>query len=144
MGVSIVCKNPKYGFDMGYGGFFNLRKNVALALDKEFGELYATLSKCWNDEELLKFDRKAEKMIADKHLDDNYCDVLNFLFASDCEGKCRYKTCKQIEELLKTNYDKLDLANKSFRYVCDAHNDYLEFMEFLRDCYKHHKNMEWR
>ena len=43
MGISITATNSKYDFYMGYGGFFSLRKNIALALDKEFGENYARL-----------------------------------------------------------------------------------------------------
>ena len=39
MGITVTATNSKYDFDMGYGGFFNLRKNIALALDKDFGEL---------------------------------------------------------------------------------------------------------
>ena len=144
MGITITCTNSKYDFDMGYGGFFNLRKNIALCLNKEFGENYAMLSKCISKAQFEENDRNAEYLISKHHLDDEYADILDFLYASDCDGKINYKTCKQIEELLKANYNKLDLASKSFRYGCAAHNDYVEFMEFLRDCYKYHKNMEWR
>lgn len=35
MGLTITATNSKYEFDMGYGGFYNLRKNIAFALDKE-------------------------------------------------------------------------------------------------------------
>lgn len=34
MGITITAKNSGYEFDMGYGGFFNLRRKIALALDK--------------------------------------------------------------------------------------------------------------
>lgn len=37
MGLSITANNSQYSFDCGYGGFFNLRKNVALAFDEELG-----------------------------------------------------------------------------------------------------------
>lgn len=37
MGVTITAKNSGFSFDMGYGGFWNLRNNIALALDEEFG-----------------------------------------------------------------------------------------------------------
>lgn len=39
MGVSIKAANSTFTFDCGSGGFFNLRKNIALALDPEFGSL---------------------------------------------------------------------------------------------------------
>lgn len=40
MGVTITATNPKYEFDMGYFGFLQLRKEIALA-NKEFGRNYA-------------------------------------------------------------------------------------------------------
>ena len=35
MGVFIFATNSKYEFNMGYGGFFDLRTNIASAIDKE-------------------------------------------------------------------------------------------------------------
>lgn len=46
MGVTITATNPKYEFDMGYVGFLQLRKEIALALDEEFGRNYADLAHC--------------------------------------------------------------------------------------------------
>ncbi len=40
MGITITATNSTYEFDMGYGGFFVLRRNIARALDKEFGDTY--------------------------------------------------------------------------------------------------------
>lgn len=141
MGVSITCKKPKYTFDMGEGGFFNLRKNVALSMDREFGELYATLSKCYSSDDYSAFDQKVEKMIAEKRLDEKYTDVLDFLFASDCEGKINYKTCGKIAFMLEADYS--GLYDKVFRYAIEAHDDYREFIIFLKDCYSHRKTMRW-
>ena len=136
MGVTITCKNPKYSFDMGYGGFFNLRKNIAIALDEEFGNHYSTLTSCHSPQDYTNFDNIANRMISEKDLDD---DILDFLFQSDCDGKINYRTCKKIYELIKN----VDFGNKSFRYTAYAHNDYEELKEFLLDCYKYHKNMIW-
>ena len=51
MGVTITATNPKYEFDMGYFGFFQLRKEIALALDEEFGRNYADLAHCHTQKE---------------------------------------------------------------------------------------------
>ena len=124
---------------MGYGGFFNLRKNIALAMDKEFGENYSNLNNCHTTEEFEENDAIANKIIEKKHLDKDYEDVLDFLYASDCDGKIGYKTCKKIYDLIKD----VDFGNKCFRYVMLAHNDYEELKEFLKECYKHRRNMYW-
>ena len=51
MGVTITATNSSYDFNMGYGGFFELRRNIALALDKEFGEVYGKLGSCFTHEQ---------------------------------------------------------------------------------------------
>ena len=139
MGVSISAKNASYSFDMGGGGFFNLRKNIAYALDNDFGEVYAQIIKCYTSEECRDNDRKAEEIINSKHLDDEYTDVLDFLYESDCSGKISYKTCKKIYDLIKD----IDFGDKGFRYAMYSHNDYEEFKAFLKECYSHRRTMYW-
>ena len=95
MGVTIYANGSKRSFDMGYGGFFNLRKNIALGLDREFGEHYETLSHCSTKEDYQKFDEVANRILADKRFQD-MDDLLDFLFAPDTDGKIGYKTCMKI------------------------------------------------
>ena len=147
MGITITCKNPKYDFGMSYHAFFNLRKNIARCINDYFGSLYEKLMLypgTYLDDGYL-VESKAENYINDNPNifpeEDN--DILDFLFESDCEGKIRHKTCKKIADLLEKNYDRLNLKNKEFRYGYHSHEDYKEFIDFLRDCYSHRKNMEW-
>lgn len=139
MGVTITATKPLYTFDTGCGGFFNLRKNIAYCLDEEFGANYANLLHCHSQAEYKMNDREAEKIIARKHLDDNYSDVLDFLYASDTDGRVSYKTCKKIYDMIKNK----DFGTKIFRYGAIAHNDYEEFKLFLLDCYSNRKYMRW-
>lgn len=142
MGVTISATHSSYSFDMGCGGFFNLRKNIALALDKEFGENYALIAFCHTEEEYEDNDRKAELIIYKNYLDKEYEDVLDFLYMSDaCDGKVGYKTCKKIADLLEPCMPTL--KTKIFRYAKYAHNDYEEFIAFLKECYRYHRNMRW-
>lgn len=141
MGVTITAKNAKYDFDMSYFGFNDLRRNIALALDEEFGKSYAE----WGMSYIRggDFEWKAklcERIINKKCLDDEYKDVLDFLYASDCEGKIGYKTCKKISELLEKKLPE----NKNIRYgYYSTGHDYEEFILFLKDCVRYHKNMRW-
>lgn len=62
-----------------------------------------------------------------KSLDKDYADVIDFLYASDCNGKISYKTCRKIYNLIKDKrFDR-----KGFRYAAYMHNDYGEFKEFV-------------
>lgn len=85
MGVTITAKNSAYEFDMGYGGFFNLRKNIAFALDKDFGENYA-LGSCWTERQFKDNDRVADLIIKRKHLYEKYKNTLDFLYMKDTDG----------------------------------------------------------
>ena len=136
MGVSITSKDSKYDFDMGYSGFFNLRKNIAYCLDKEFGDNYSALAKCLTMDDFEHNDKVANKLIKEKNLDS---DIIEFLYAPDTDGKISYKVCKKIYNLI----NDVDFGNKTFRYGAYAHNDYEEFKEFLKNCYTKRHIMTW-
>lgn len=138
MGITITAANPKYEFDMGYFGFFKLRKEIALALDEEFGRNYADLAYCHTQKEYAENDKAANRIIRKNHLD-RYADVLDFLYMSDSEGEVGYKTCRNILCLIRDRK-----GGTGFRYGSLQHNDWEEFREFLQDCYSHHKKMRWR
>jgi hypothetical protein len=136
MGVSITATHAIHDFHMGYSGFFNLRKNIAMVLNKEFGENYFRLLKCIIPEQFEECDSIANSLIEEHNLDD---DIVAFLYMSDCEGEVSYKVCGKLYNLIKD----VDFGDKWFRYGAYAHNDYEEFKEFLKDCYSHRKKMRW-
>lgn len=139
MGVSITAKNSNYSFDMGYGSFFTLRKNIALAYNKTFGENYAALLYCHTEEAFKKNDDLAERIIKTQGLTDS--DIIDFLYQSDCEGKISYKTCKKIYDLIKD----IDYSGCRIVYASLSEgNDYEQFKAFLKECYRYHRNMYWR
>ena len=139
MGVTITATNSTYEFHMGYGGFFNLRKNIAIALDKEFGEVYANLSSCITDSQFIANDKNAEFVINKNCLKDNYADVLEFLYMPDSNGSVPYTTCRSIYKLIKD----IDFKDKTFRYGAYANNDYEEFKRFLLECVSKRRKMRW-
>ena len=139
MGVTITANNSKYSFDMGYGGFFSIRTQIALALDKEFGDNYALLGRCFTPEQYEANDRAAEEIINRKHLYTKYSDMMEFLYMSDSEGEISYRTCKKIFDLIKD----IDFGKNGFRYALYRHNDYEEFKSFLAECYSKRRKMRW-
>lgn len=140
MGVTVTATNSNYSFDMGSGGFFNLRKNIAYVFDKEVGEHYETLFRCWSKEERDAWDRKMNKILSDDRFRPEDEDVLDFLFASDCGGSASHKTCKKIYGFIKD----INFGNRTFVY--SAHSDgkdYEHFKAFLLECYKNRRKMRW-
>ena len=139
MGLTITANNSKYSFSLGYGGFFNLRNNIAMALDKDFGNSYATLFRCCTENDYQECLQKLNQIIANNSLD-KYSDILDFLFESDAGGKINYRTCGRILALIKD----IDFTGKNFQYVMYSKgNDYELFKEFLKECYSHRRNMVW-
>ena len=90
MGVCLTSRKSNYSFDMGYIGFNNLRTNIAKAWDKEFGEAYGDTRLCLFDEK--EYNDRLNSILSDERFKDEDVDILDFLMASDCDGKCGYKT----------------------------------------------------
>lgn len=137
MGITITATHPKYSFDMSYGGFRNLRINIAYAVDEDFGAAY---EKFYSLRSGADETENVERLINEKKLNEKCEDVLDFLFASDCDGSVSHKGCKQIYDIIKD----VDFGNKIFRYAAHANKDYQESKEFLLDCWSHRKKMCWR
>ena len=74
MGFTIYANNGSRCCDGGMDGFMNLRTNIALVFDKEFGEHYSTLSSCFREDDYKLFDAKRNKILSDdrfKHEDED-------------------------------------------------------------------------
>lgn len=140
MGVTITATNSSRDFDMGAGGFFSLRTNIAKAFDAEFGEHYDTLSRIWRHEDCEAFDKKTEEILKHSRFKSEDADIVEFLFMSDCDGSISHKTCKKIYDLIKD----IDFGNRIFVYAAHSDGkDYEYFKEFLLECYKHRRKMRW-
>ena len=141
MGFCIYANGSDRSFDGGMGGFMSLRNNIAKAYDREFGEHYATLRRCITDGDYGEFDKKTNKILSDLRFKDEDEDILDFLFASDCEGEISHRTCKKIYDLIKN----IDFDGQIFTYAAYSDGkDYEDFKAFLLDCYRHRRKMRWR
>lgn len=140
MGVTITATNSKHEFNGGASQFMRLRENIAMAFDKEFGEHYSTLRRCWSNEQLKSFNDKANHILSHERFKDEDEDIIDFLYATDCGGKISHKTCKKIYDLIKD----IDFGNEIFTYTYHSDGkDYEKFKEFLLDCYKRRAKMVW-
>ncbi len=140
VGLTLTANKSAYSFDMGAGGFFNLRANIADLFDEQFGKHYRRLLECHDQIEYEKHDRIANEILSHPRFKDEDTDIVVFLYASDCEGKIGYKTCGKLYDLIKNT----DFKGKYFRYAAYAHNDYEELKGFLKECYSHRRTAYWR
>lgn len=144
MGVSLYA-NSKYvpqTFDMGYGGFFALRSQIANAFDEEFGKHYSQLPKasCTLLGDTEAFNQKTNQILADKKFEGKD-DILDFFFASDCEGSISYNTCKKIYDIIKdvdfqTGFQYGNFSN-------GTEEDWKDLKEFFLGCHKAKVSARW-
>jgi hypothetical protein len=140
MGFTITATNSKYDFSGGMGGFKSLRQNIAKAWDKEFGEHYAQLGTCCCKEDYEWFNQKAKRIFSHERFKAEDKDIVEFLYACDCDGSISHKTCKKIYDIIKD----IDFGKQIFTYAYWSDGkDYEKFKEFLLDCYKRRAKMVW-
>ncbi len=140
MGVTLTATNSSYAFYMGNGGFFNVRKNIALAYDKEVGEHYEQLLYCHSNKEYDDWSKKLESILSDERFKEEDEDILDFLLEGDERGSISHKTCKKIYDLIKG----INFGNRTFVY--SAHSDgkdYEHLKAFLLECYRYRRKMRW-
>lgn len=144
MGVSLYSNSKKVTqkFMMSYGGFFALRSQIANVFDKEFGEHYSQLLKasCSLSGDAEAFNKKMNQILADKRFDGKD-DILDFFFASDCEGTISYQTCKKLYNIIKdVNFQS------GFQYGSISNGiekDWKDLKEFFLGCYKAKVSARW-
>ena len=140
MGLTITSKikDCNIELDGGYGMLMSIREEVAMQFDKEYGKHYVTLCQYRTADEWKVFNKRTTEILSHERFKDEDKDLLDFLFASDCEGKISYKTCKKVYDLLKNSKNKCCL-----RYAFYSKNDWDDLKELLLQCYKHKANLYW-
>lgn len=121
--------------DGGYSILRTIRIEVAKQYDEEFGNYYQLF---YDGYDRKKYINKLNNLLKDDRFKDEDNDLMEFLFASDCEGKIGYKTCKKVYDLIK-NSDN----NCCLRYAIYSKNDWNDLRELLLSCYKHRANLYW-
>lgn len=139
MGITLGHRHKS--IDMGCGGFLNLRKTIATLLAPSFGDLYeewvCTIpSNGLTDEE---GNARLAKLYENKTVTDDDDVVIEFLFASDIEGKLSAKGCKRLYSIIK-DYDDNILYGYAGRPDCAKFKD---FKEIVHDCANHRWVLHW-
>ena len=140
--ITITAKKSNFRFTVGRRGFFHLRRNIAFALDEEFGKHYNHWIMCHSEADIDKHMRIAEAIVSRKGLQKKYGDVLEFLYMGDEKGKISSDTCKLIYELIIGT----EFVGKCFRhrpYINSESEGWFDFKRFLEECFTHNRKMQW-
>ena len=139
MGITLTANHSSYSFDMGCAAFFELRAAIAEAYDEWFGAHYRDLSKCFDQIDFEEHDRITEEILCRPQFRDEDTDILDFLYAPDCDGKIGYRTCRKISLLLQ----KAELEGKRHMEEPSVRYEYEELRRFFAECYSHRRNAYW-
>lgn len=129
--------SPSY--DMGLGSFFQLRRDIAFAVSREFGEHYQTLLKCSTEEDFDAYDRTLAELVRKYEVPEG---TLKFLFEED--GNIRIAPV-----FLQPVYDlalKLD-PGKRYGYGGWPKETQMtgeNFQELLKFCMEEQKPLMWK
>lgn len=147
MGILLYGIKTGLSYDLGAGGFCNLRQKVAELCSPEFGEHYQTLTSpealCVDLEHperkeafYEEFDRKTLELIKKKKVS---VKVVDFCLQSDVCGKIGYGACKIILDKVK-DYDDNICYGYCGRPDCFMFKD---FKELLQACVDNKSYLVW-
>ena len=140
MGVTIKSKN--FSTDMGYGGFMNFRKRVAMLVSKNFGNHYAKLSEGMflygeeRDEYFKIYDKETNNFVECSLVS---AELANFCYQSDCDGEIDQSQAKKIYEVIK-DYDDDFCYGYSGREDCAMFKD---LKDIFKDCVDNGGTIIW-
>ena len=131
MGVCLRANNRKCDieFDMGYIGFYSLRKFIGEKLSPS------------NYIKWLETNDKTPKEIVhslnEQILNDVGQATYNFLLQKDYQGSISYKECKELLEKIK------NLTNTHYYGYVYCQHSFNDFKTLLQFCYSHRTKLIW-
>lgn len=148
MGVTIQCKKTGRSIDLGYSGFFRLRRKVAELQGGPFLDVFQEIFNPHSDaneftettETPEQFDErmnlKIDSILSAKQAD---IKVVDFLLQPEVDGWIRYGACKNILKVIK-DYDDNILYGYCGRRDCAK---FADFRAILEDCVINKSDMVW-
>ncbi len=128
-------KSPEY--DMGYGAFFALRVDVALAISDELGKHYRNAMSYERKEDQQKYNSETKRLLA-KHKPNK--GVYMFLYQPDCGGILSYGKCKGLLKQLQGI-----TGEREYGYLGrqGEHLTMEKFRKLLNMCIERKKSLVW-
>ena len=128
--------SPSY--DIGLGSFFQLRRDIAFAVSKEFGEHYQTILRCRTEEDFAAHNRKLAELVQKYTV---RAGTLKFLYEEDGDVRLDHTFLKPVYELAL----KLD-PDKRYGYggwPKETKMTGRNFQELLRSCLEEQSSLMW-
>ena len=140
--MSIIIKNSQESsIEIGYFGFYRLRRRIAELAAPDIFNAYSMVPDVKSETEKKEYSQYLNRL-EKKYSDDSRSLVLDFLYASDCDGSMDAEHCKAIYDLIKDCDDKTQYGYVD-RAAWDIPATIATFADLLREAAEDGKGIEW-
>lgn len=140
--MSIIIKNTNdNSIEIGYFGFYRLRRKIAELAAPDIFNAYSMLPDIKSEAEKKDYSQYL-KRLEEKYSDDSRSLVLEFLYASDCDGSMDAEHCKAVYDLIKDCKDETQYGYVD-RAVWEIPATISTFAEILKEAVEDGKGIEW-
>ena len=131
-------------WDMGYGSFFRLRRDIAYSVSEEFGDHYANLIHLYHFNDDGSYDKETERLIRKYHCKKRFLD---FLYSPDAGYRLSPKKCEAVLNQIAYGEDSEEHGNIDTLYGYTAYPERCmklsDFICLLVDCRNRKKYLVW-
>ena len=140
MSITIKSTNDDR-IEIGYFGFYRLRRKIAELASLDIYNAYSMVPDIKSEAEKKDYNQYLNRL-EKKYSDDSRSLVLEFLYASDCDGAMDAEHCKAVYDLIKdcddkTQYGYVDCA------MWDIPATIASFAELLKEAADSGEGIEW-
>lgn len=140
--MSITIKNSQESsVEIGYFGFYKLRRKIAELAAPDIFNAYSMLPDIKSEDEKKDYNQYLNRL-EKKYSGDSRSLVLEFLYASDCDGKMDAEHCKAVYDLIKDCKDETQYGYVD-RAVWEIPATIATFADILREAVEDGDGIEW-
>lgn len=140
--MSIIIKNTNDdAIEIGYFGFYRLRRRIAELAAPDIFNAYSMVPDVKSETEKKEYSQYLNRL-EKKYSDDSKRLVLDFLYASDCDGSIDAEHCKAVYDLIKDCKDETQYGYVD-RAVWEIPATISSFAELLKEAVEDGKRIEW-
>ena len=139
--MGVCVKSPKREFRTGYITFNHLRARIAGMLGDEWRTHYNAMLTAPYDMIWSEYDDLTERMA--ESLPERDLPVLDFLYASDCEGEMDPEHCRALAGLMDRTREEWQDEGRSYAYAAYDPFTLADFYNLVQDGWDTGEGISW-
>lgn len=136
-----IRNNQESSIEIGYFGFYRLRRKIAELAATDIFNAYSMLPDVKSETEKKEYSQYLNRL-EKKYSDDSRSLVLDFLYASDCDGKMDAGHCEAVYNLIKDCKDETQYGYVD-RAAWEIPATIATFADLLREAVEDGEGIKW-